>query len=63
MTWVGCNILRQPLLILLLSNVDSCTCVLQVQKELGVSIIPYQDTVVDMATTLIQNGIAKPQRK
>lgn len=48
---------------LLLSNVDSQVCVLQVQKELGVSIIPYQDTVVDMATTLIQNGIAKPQRK
>ena len=44
-------------------NSDSSVCVLQVQKELGVSFIPYQDTVVDMATTLIQNGIAKPQRK
>ena len=36
---------------------------LQVQKELGVKIIPYQDTIIDMAVTLIQNGIAKPQKK
>lgn len=35
----------------------------KVQKELGVSIIPFQDTIIDMATTLIQNGVAKPQRK
>lgn len=35
----------------------------KVQQELGVQIIPYQDTIVDMATTLIQNGIAKPQKK
>jgi len=40
-----------------------CGYVLQVQKQLGISIIPYQDTIIDMATTLIQNGIAKPQKK
>ena len=37
--------------------------VVQVQQELGVQIIPYQDTIVDMATTLIQNGMAKPQKQ
>lgn len=45
------------------AQVLTATFVLQVQKELGVNIIPYQDTIIDMATTLIQNGIAKPQRK
>ncbi|KAL3160923.1 hypothetical protein ABBQ38_009315 [Trebouxia sp. C0009 RCD-2024] len=35
----------------------------KVQKQLGVSIIPYRDTIIDMATTLIQKGIAKPQRR
>ncbi|DBB08436.1 hypothetical protein WJX82_010444 [Trebouxia sp. C0006] len=35
----------------------------KVQKQLGISIIPYRDTIIDMATTLIQNGIAKPQKK
>ena len=36
---------------------------LQAEKELGINIIPYQDTIIDMACTLIQNGIAKPQQK
>ncbi|KAL0041600.1 hypothetical protein WJX79_008914 [Trebouxia sp. C0005] len=35
----------------------------KVREQLGISIIPYQDTIIDMATTLIQNGIAKPQKK
>ncbi|DBA85113.1 hypothetical protein WJX79_005505 [Trebouxia sp. C0005] len=35
----------------------------KVQEQLGISIIPYQDTIIDMATTLIQNGTAKPQKK
>lgn len=32
----------------------------QVQKELGLQIHPWQSSIVDMATTLIQRGIAKP---
>ena len=63
LTCVGHNISSIKAAVNLLSNVESQVCALQVQKELGVSIIPYQDTVVDMATTLIQNGIARPQRK
>ena len=35
----------------------------QVQKQLGINIVPYQDTIVDMACTLIQNGIASPQKQ
>ena len=34
--------------------------VAQVQEELGLQIHPWQESIVDMATTLIQRGIAKP---
>lgn len=33
---------------------------MQVQKELGLQIHPWQESIIDMATTLIQRGIAKP---
>lgn len=36
---------------------------LQVQKELGLQITPWQESIIDMATTLIQRGIAKPVSK
>ncbi len=36
---------------------------LQVQKELGLQIHPWQESIIDMATTLIQRGIAKPVPK
>lgn len=32
----------------------------KVQKELGLQIHPWQESIIDMATTLIQRGIAKP---
>lgn len=32
----------------------------QVQQELGITLTPWQESVIDMAVTLIQNGIAKP---
>ena len=33
---------------------------IQVQKQLGLQIHPWQESIIDMATTLIQRGIAKP---
>ena len=36
---------------------------LQVQQELGLKIHPWQESIIDMATTLIQRGIAKPVSK
>ena len=39
----------------LISNI-----LIQVQKELGLQIHPWQESIIDMATTLIQRGIAKP---
>lgn len=35
----------------------------KVQKELGLQIHPWQESIIDMATTLIQRGIAKPVSK
>lgn len=35
----------------------------KVQKELGLQIHPWQESIIDMATTLIQRGIAKPVNK
>ncbi|KAL0048803.1 hypothetical protein WJX82_011518 [Trebouxia sp. C0006] len=35
----------------------------KVQKGLGLSIHPWQESIIDMATTLIQRGIAKPVSK
>ena len=35
----------------------------QVEKELGLRMHPLKETYVDMATTLIQRGIAKPVAK
>ncbi|KAL3153255.1 hypothetical protein ABBQ38_011605 [Trebouxia sp. C0009 RCD-2024] len=32
----------------------------KVQQELGLQIHPWQESIIDMATTLIQRGIAKP---
>ncbi|DBA76212.1 hypothetical protein WJX77_001074 [Trebouxia sp. C0004] len=35
----------------------------KVQRELGLEIHPWQESIIDMATTLIQRGIAKPVSK
>ncbi len=35
----------------------------KVQKELGLQLLPAKFTYIDMATTLIQKGIAKPVAK
>jgi len=35
----------------------------KVQKELGVKIVDPKDTIIDMACTMIQNGIAVPKKK
>ena len=47
------------LLILLLY----CGFAVQVQKELGIKLHDPAETYIDMATTLIQTGIAKPVPK
>ena len=36
---------------------------LQVQKNLHMELTPLEETIVDMAVTLIDVGIAKPERK
>lgn len=35
----------------------------KVQKELGLQLTPIEQTYIDFATTLIQEGIAKPVTK
>lgn len=35
----------------------------RVQQELGLAITPVQETLLDMAATLIALGLAQPQRK
>ena len=37
-----------------------CGFAVQVQKELGIKLHDPAETYIDMATTLIQTGIAKP---
>lgn len=40
---------------------NQCTLLhVQVQQELGLQIHPWQESIIDMVTTLIQRGIAKP---
>ena len=36
---------------------------LQVHKELGLQLHPIEETYIDFATTLIQQGVAKPVPK
>lgn len=40
-----------------------CWAWVQVEKELGLRMHPLKETYIDMATTLIQRGIAKPVAK
>ena len=36
---------------------------MQAARELGLQVTPVEETLIDMATTLIQLGIAKPRTK
>ena len=42
---------------------QSCCCIMQAAKELGLQLTPVKETLIDMAVTLIQLGIAKPRPK
>ena len=46
------------------ADIANCSMIIdtltQVQKELGLQIHPWQESIIDMATTLIQQGIAQP---
>ena len=47
----------------LLITLSCCGLGVQVQKELGIKLHDPAETYIDMATTLIQTGIAKPVPK
>ena len=40
-----------------------CHVLLQVHKELGMTLTPIEETYIDMATTMIAVGVAKPMNK
>lgn len=52
----GCELLRNR-------GCDSHGSILQAARELGLQVTPVEETLIDMATTLIQLGIAKPRMK
>ena len=40
-----------------------CHVLLQIQQELGMTLMPIEQTYIDMATTMIAVGAAKPKSK
>lgn len=42
---------------------ERCAPCMQAAQELGMQLTPVKETLIDMAVTLIQLGIAKPRPK